>query len=67
MLASGARTASRRSEPPASINSTVDDDSEANLPATAHPAEPAPTTMKSYAATGHLLPMYPREELTLLH
>ena len=51
MPASGARTASFRSEPPASINRTLAEDSLANRPATAQPPEPAPTTMKSYAVT----------------
>ena len=49
--ASGTRTVSRRPEPPASINRTRAEDSSANRPASAQPAEPAPTTMKSYAAT----------------
>jgi hypothetical protein len=44
---SGVRIVNRRSEPPASINSTLADDSAANRPAVAQPAEPAPTTMKS--------------------
>jgi hypothetical protein len=42
---SGARIVNRRSEPPASTKSTLAEDSVANRPATAHPAEPAPTTM----------------------